>query len=73
MAATGPALTSPADAAASPARTAPRSTGRERLILLAKLLAILACLYLFIVGIGALGHSFKLFGKGFSKEKRNGD
>lgn len=57
-----------ADAAASPARTTQRSAGRERLILLAKLLAIVGCLYLFIVGIGAMGHSFKLFGKGFSEQ-----
>lgn len=66
--ATGPALTSAADAAASPSRAAPRGTGRERLILLAKLLAIVGCLYLFIVGIGAMGHSFKLFGRGFSEQ-----
>lgn len=63
-----PPLTSVADAATSPTRVAERSAGRERLILLAKLLVIAGCLYLFIVGIGAMGHSFKLFGKGFSEQ-----
>jgi len=41
---------------------------RERLIVVAKILATLACLYLFIVGIGGMGHSFKLFGKGFANQ-----
>ena len=41
---------------------------RDRLVLLAKCLGIVACLYLFIVGIGGMGHSFKLFGKGFSEQ-----
>jgi len=39
---------------------------RERWILLAKLLGILACLYFFIVGINGMSHSFKLFGKEFA-------
>jgi solute carrier family 34 (sodium-dependent phosphate cotransporter) len=39
---------------------------RQQLILLARLLGIVACLYLFIVGIGGMGHSFKLFGKEFA-------
>lgn len=41
---------------------------RDRLLLIGKLLAIVVCLYLFIVGIGGMGHSFKLFGKGFSEQ-----
>ncbi len=41
---------------------------RNRLLLIAKLIGILACLYLFIVGIGGMGHSFKLFGKDFAKQ-----
>ncbi|MFT4689308.1 MAG: Na/Pi symporter [Verrucomicrobiia bacterium] len=39
---------------------------RDRLILFAKLLGILACLYFFIVGINGMSHSFKLFGKAFA-------
>ena len=39
---------------------------RERWILLAKLLGIVACLYFFIVGINGMSHSFKLFGKEFA-------
>ena len=41
---------------------------RERWILIAKVTGIVACLYLFIVGIGGMGHSFKLFGKGFADQ-----
>ncbi len=37
------------------------------LVTVAKLLGIVLFLYLFIVGIGAMGHSFKLFGKEFSE------
>ncbi|HRY47622.1 MAG TPA: Na/Pi symporter [Candidatus Paceibacterota bacterium] len=37
-------------------------------MLLAKCLGLAACLYLFIVGIGGMGESFKLFGKGFSEQ-----
>ena len=36
---------------------------RERWILIAKLVGIVACLYFFIVGINGMSHSFKLFGK----------
>ncbi|MGB0581808.1 MAG: Na/Pi symporter, partial [Limisphaerales bacterium] len=39
---------------------------RDRLILIAKLLGIVACLYFFIVGINGMSHSFKLFGKEFA-------
>jgi len=39
---------------------------RERTVLVAKILAILVCLYLFLVGIAGIGHSFKLFGGEFS-------
>ena len=56
------------DAATLSVRSGARSTGRERLLLIAKLLATLACLYLFIVGIGMMGHSVKLFGTGFSEQ-----
>lgn len=41
---------------------------RQRLLLIAKLIGAIACLYLFIVGIGGMGHSFKLFGKGFAEQ-----
>ncbi|MBE0541798.1 MAG: Na/Pi symporter [Verrucomicrobia bacterium] len=41
---------------------------RDRLVPLAKCLGIVACLYLFIVGIGGMGESFQLFGKGFSEQ-----
>jgi sodium-dependent phosphate cotransporter len=41
---------------------------REQGILILKILGIAACLYLFIVGIGGMGHAFKLFGKGFSEQ-----
>jgi solute carrier family 34 (sodium-dependent phosphate cotransporter) len=41
---------------------------RDRLVLLAKCLGIVVCLYLFIVGIGGMGESFRLFGKGFSAQ-----
>ena len=36
-----------------------------------KLIGILVFLYLFIVGIGAMGHSFKLFGREFSERILN--
>ncbi len=39
---------------------------RDRLIVIVKLLGILICLYLFVVGINGMSHSFKLFGKGFA-------
>ena len=39
---------------------------RSHLLTLAKCLGIVACLYLFIVGIGGMSHAFKLFGKEFS-------
>jgi solute carrier family 34 (sodium-dependent phosphate cotransporter) len=41
---------------------------RERLLLIAKTLGVFACLYLFIVGIGGMGYSFKLFGKDFAEK-----
>jgi sodium-dependent phosphate cotransporter len=41
---------------------------KAQLITALKLLGIVLFLYLFIVGIGAMGHSFKLFGKGFSEQ-----
>ncbi len=41
---------------------------RPHLSVALKLLGILLCLYLFIVGIGAMGYSFKLFGSEFSQE-----
>lgn len=41
---------------------------RNRLLLVAKLIGIVACLYFFIVGIGGMGHAFKLFGKGFAQQ-----
>ena len=40
---------------------------KQVLIAILKALAIIALLYLFIVGIGAMGQSFKLFGKDFSE------
>ena len=39
----------------------------SRLITVLKLVLIVAALYFFIVGIGAMGHSFKLFGEEFSE------
>ena len=39
---------------------------RERIVFVARVLAILVCLYLFLVGIAGIGHSFQLFGGGFS-------
>ena len=41
---------------------------KERLITLLKILGVAACLYLFLVGIGGKGYSFKLFGKEFSQK-----
>lgn len=41
---------------------------KERLITLLKILGVAACLYLFLVGIGGMGYSFKLFGKEFSQK-----
>lgn len=40
---------------------------RDRLLALLKLVGILVFLYLFIVGIGAMGYSLKLFGREFSE------
>ncbi|UCD36993.1 MAG: Na/Pi symporter [Fidelibacterota bacterium] len=40
---------------------------KGQLITLLKVAGIILFLYLFIVGIGAMGYSFKLFGKGFSE------
>ncbi|UCH62480.1 MAG: Na/Pi symporter [Fidelibacterota bacterium] len=44
---------------------------RDQLKVLLKLVGLLAFLYLFIVGIGAMGHSFKLFGREFSERILN--
>ncbi|MBA7638981.1 MAG: hypothetical protein GH143_06885 [Calditrichaeota bacterium] len=44
---------------------------RGQLPALLKLAGILVFLYLFIVGIGAMGHSFKLFGSEFSERILN--
>ena len=41
---------------------------RSRLLIVAKLIGIVACLYFFIVGIGGMGHVFKLFGKDFADQ-----
>ena len=41
---------------------------KERLITIAKILGVAVCLYLFLVGIGGMGYSFKLFGKEFSQK-----
>jgi len=41
---------------------------KERLITILKILGVAVCLYLFLVGIGGMGYSFKLFGKEFSKK-----
>ena len=41
--------------------------GISRLGAVIKVLAILICLYLFLVGIAGIGHSFKLFGGEFSE------
>jgi len=41
---------------------------KERLVTLAKILGVAVCLYLFLVGIGGMGYSFKLFGKEFSEK-----
>ena len=38
----------------------------EKLLTLLKILGVFTCLYLFLVGIGGMGYSFKLFGKEFS-------
>lgn len=40
---------------------------RSRLLVVAKLIGVVACLYFFIVGIGGMGHAFKLFGKDFAE------
>ena len=40
---------------------------KDQLITLLKLAGIVASLYFFIVGIGAMGHAFKLFGREFSE------
>ena len=48
-------------------RTArPEPLYKERVVFSARVLAILACLYLFLVGIAGIGHSFKLLGGDFS-------
>ncbi len=41
---------------------------RNQAIAILKALGIILFLYLFIVGIGAMGHSFKLFGREFSEK-----
>ena len=41
---------------------------RDRLLTIVKILGVAASLYLFIVGIGGMGYSFKLFGKEFSQK-----
>ena len=41
---------------------------KEQAITFLKLAGIILCLYLFIVGIGTMGYSFKLFGKEFSEK-----
>ena len=40
----------------------------ERVLTIVKILAVASCLYLFLVGIGGMGYSFKLFGKEFSQK-----
>ena len=41
---------------------------RDRLLTIIKIIGVAACLYLFLVGIGGMGYSFKLFGKEFSQK-----
>ena len=41
---------------------------RDRLLTIVKILGVATCLYLFLVGIGGMGYSFKLFGKEFSQK-----
>ena len=41
---------------------------RDRLRTIVKIIGVAACLYLFLVGIGGMGYSFKLFGKEFSQK-----
>ena len=41
---------------------------RDRFLTIVKILGVAACLYLFLVGIGGMGYSFKLFGKEFSQK-----
>ncbi len=41
---------------------------RDRFLTIIKILGVAACLYLFLVGIGGMGNSFKLFGKEFSQK-----
>jgi len=41
---------------------------KERVLTIVKILAVASCLYLFLVGIGGMGYSFKLFGKEFSQK-----
>ena len=41
---------------------------RDRFLTIIKILGVAACLYLFLVGIGGMGYSFKLFGKEFSQK-----
>ena len=41
---------------------------KERVLTIVKILGVAACLYLFLVGIGGMGYSFKLFGQEFSQK-----
>ncbi|HJO08838.1 MAG TPA: Na/Pi symporter [Verrucomicrobiota bacterium] len=41
---------------------------RDQFLTIVKILGVAACLYLFLVGIGGMGYSFKLFGKEFSQK-----
>ena len=41
---------------------------RDQLLTIVKILGVAACLYLFLVGIGGMGYSFKLFGEEFSQK-----
>jgi len=40
---------------------------RTHVLVMLRVLGLLACVYLFVVGIGAMGQAFKLFGDDFSK------
>ena len=42
------------------------SLSKERVVFVVKVLAIQICLYLFLMEIAGIGHSFQLFGGGFS-------
>jgi solute carrier family 34 (sodium-dependent phosphate cotransporter) len=41
---------------------------RDRFIFILKILGLFFCLYVFLVGIGGMGHAFKLFGKEISEK-----